>query len=477
MNSDFTSDVDALFRKFIPNAEPDKKLVKYWANALAKNDKDMPQLLAYIAKHTDYVNYVKYTFIDMYYDHLSTSEHIDIGKLFDKMMVAQDADKPITHEDVWQWLCNTEMFERQYTDIVTKMFLTLHNRAPVSTEVQVFLAKLKGNRAYSVEMLQRDIGAVGNLGDVSSIDMNAESTPAANQGDTEIVNDTTPNADPYARYRTDFDIIAEYEDAFQRNMNVREYILYIDELRDAKISNCLRDHIKTLLTAFNTIFTRVKEIMHAYLDTYVTEDDFIRKYLAHAHDPHFLEDLKRELFDSDAYKSKMAERLKAIYFSMYGEKMSPEDATYMFRYVKANEVELISDDLNQIVAVFKAENDEVVQRVFDIFFDVFDREPDAPEQVKYLAFIRDRKAAWDADGEEGDPFEDIKDDIVLDLKQSLEYNDILKKKITKAYAKFSEDALFPSKVYHVLDKVVPVKHHKDIDQRIEAAVQEMLLDA
>jgi hypothetical protein len=467
--SDYQGTIEELFRKYVPNTEPDRKLVKYWANALAKGDKDMHQFLAYVANHTDYLNHVKYTFIDMYYDHLSTSDDIDIGKMFDKMIVSRDADVPMTEDDVWAWLCTTDVFERQYTEMIDKMFLTMHDRMPTNTEVQSFISRLKENRAYTVDMMQRDIGSPDG-----SVSQSGQAAVDEGDGTLDEPSETDPiskgTADANSKFRNDLDIVAAYEKTFDRNMNVREYILYIGELREAKARDNLEDHIVAMNAAHNHTFAEVKEIMHMYIDSFITENEFIDRYLSRAKTQNFLDVLKHEVFDSDEYKAKMMERLKTVYFNMYGEKMTSDDALYMFDVVKKQEVELVSDELNHIVADFKAQNDEVVQQIFDIFFDVFDREPDVVEQSRYLAFMRERKA------EATDDNDKVKDDIVLDLKQSLEYNDVLKKKINKAYARFSTDALFPSKVYHVLDKIVPIKHYKDIDQRIEIAVQEMLLD-
>ena len=527
--------VSALFLRYIPATDPDKKLVKYWANALAKGDKDMDDLLGYIAKHTEYINHIKYAFTDMYYEHLSSQEDTDIGKLFDRMVASEGVDRPLTLDDVWVWLSNTEMFERQYSDIIAKLFDTFFTRPPTETERKALLSRLRTSRAYTVDMLQRDIerssaaaaaaadnadilhmlaGGTGNAsaaresrgdgGDATG-DMTGDAAAmlllgvdgagmvtsggngggAGRAGSGSVGNNA--NKGTAGQVYEDMEIVDAYEAVFNRNMNVREYILYIDELRHANRSAdaaALDEHITMLHDAHSSIFNSVKEIMQVYVDRYTTEDEFIGHYLARAHNPDFLNALKREVFDSQEYQEKMSERLMAIYYNLYGEKMTADDAVFLFRQVKHRRMELVSDALNETVAAFKAENDEVLQRIFDIFFDVFDREPDGAEQQKYVAFIRDKKSAATADDDHDDDDDRelpvpqaIDDAIVLDLKQSLEYHDVLKKKITKAYAKFSKDVLFPSKVYQVLDKIVPIKHYKDVDAHIDAAVQELLLDA
>jgi hypothetical protein len=106
-----------------------------------------------------------------------------------------------------------------------------------------------------------------------------------------------------------------------------------------------------------------------------------------------------------------------------------------------------------------------VQRIFDIFFDVLDREPDIHEQNATFRYIRQHI---------GEDKVRVNEQIALDLKDSLEYHDVLKRKISKVYTKHCRDVLFPSKMYHVLNKVLPMKHLSSIDTYIEEVVTEML---
>jgi hypothetical protein len=260
----------------------------------------------------------------------------------------------------------------------------------------------------------------------------------------------------------DLELVDQYEDVFKRPMNVREYILYINELRSHRGE---LDFVEALYDKQSTYYKGIMEIMHVFLDKYISEDQFLVHYLAKIHDPSYLGTLRAEVIGSKEYAQKMTKKLQTLYRNMYGELMSQEDVEYLFERIKAQEVGLNEDSLNERVTEFRVENDDIVQRIFDVFFDVLDREPDIHEQNATFRYIRQHIA------------EDrirVNEQIGLDLKDSLEYHDVLKRKISKVYTKHCRDVLFPSKMYHVLNKVLPMKHLSSIDAYIEEVVNEML---
>jgi hypothetical protein len=249
-------------------------------------------------------------------------------------------------------------------------------------------------------------------------------------------------------------------------MNVREYILYIRDLRAHKKSQTLSQFLEEVRERQSSYFNSAKELMHRYLEKYLDEDSFIGHCLPRLHaDPKYLETLKREVVESTEYADNMTTKLQTIYESLYGERMDDADVGCLFARIKSQGTELVDESLNEKVASFKVETDEMLQRIFDIFFKVLDREPDSNEQTRYIEFIRENNSL---------SMTDVQDRIVHDLKDSLEFHDILKRNITTAYAKFSRDALFPSKVYAILQTVLPFKHAPNIDEIIDQTIKELV---
>jgi hypothetical protein len=260
----------------------------------------------------------------------------------------------------------------------------------------------------------------------------------------------------------DLELVDLYEDVFKRPMNVREYILYINDLRANRGDT---GYLETMYETQNAYYQNIKEIMYTYLDKYISEEQFLVHYLSKIHDEHYISFIRNEVIHSKEYAQKMTKKLQTIYRNMYGEAMSQDDVEYLFDRIKAREIGLNDDNLNEKVVQFRDENDDIIQRIFDVFFAVFDREPDTHEQDNAFKFIRQHIS---------DEKTKVDELIAMDLKDSLEYHDVLKRKISKVYTKHSRDILFPSKMYHVLNKVLPMKHLQSIDAHIEQVVTEML---
>lgn len=529
--STISTSVQGLFQSYVPGVVPDKKLVHYWTNAIGKGDKTMADFQNYMSKNNDYLNHIKLTFTDMYYDHLASAgdEVPDSNVLFENMLVI-NRDKLLTDQDVWNFISGLPAFSAQYSDIIGKLFRPVHEREPTVQELETFLRRFKRDRSYSIDRLRHDIiGGVGIGGDLeggggyplidllgasndgaafpsSAAGAAAASVPSSGllggDGSDLLMQQLDPSSRAgiagsasgqlsatapspaaasaaaagggvatitvakAASITRDFEIIERYERAFQRNMNVREYVLYIDDLRVQhrasadSLGRCIESLYQTQVAHYNS----AKEIMHLYLEKYLTEEAFIAQCLPRVHaDPEYLDALRRDVIESQEYRERMIGKLQSIYLGLFGEEMEDEDVSYLFERVKRTSLALVADSLTETVAEFKTENDELLQRIFDAFFEVLDREPDGDEQQSYMALIR---------AQEGRDRASIEDRIAMDLKDSLEYHDILKRKISKSYAKHHRDTLFPSRMYALLQKVLPVKHMADIDAYIDQVVQE-----
>jgi hypothetical protein len=474
MESSIDKQIMSLFSTYVPSVPLDKKLINYWSSAIYRGDKSMSDFKVYLCKNNEYLNYIKSRFTDMYYNHLSSNANSpDVNSLYDNMMLV-NRDKLLTVDDLWTFMTGVPAFTTQYTDIVTKVFASVHNRDPSTEEIVYFLTKVKSDQTYTIDKLHQDIkmnlstsgvtdaqqpfhpsgGGGGGGAESSNFDSSREVPPSLS-----VAQAVTPSLS----FQDDMEIVELFETITQRNMNVREYILYIADLRTAK---CKSEYIDDLYAKQTDQFNKVKEMMHLYLERYLTEESFIAQCLPRLYaDARYLETLKSEVIESEEYKSMMITKLQGIYQSLYGEPVDQDDVDYLFMRVKQQKLQLLADSLVEMVAEFKAENDEMLQRVFNVFFTVLDREPDAAEQSQYMTFIRNQFSRSSTD---------IEDQISKELKESLEYHDILKRKIIMVYAKYRQDTLFPSKVYAVLQKVLPAKHFRNVDDYIEQEVQNIL---
>lgn len=446
-------EIRAIFERYVPNASPDAKLMNYWTNAITKGDKSMADLTFFLLKNKDYLTSIKARFTDMYYDYLGNADKSN-HEMFDDMM-AYFGDRLITDDDMWDFISNSSAFYRQYTDIIIKVFKSCYDRLPYDEEIRTYMSKFQGDRNYSVECMQQEVLA-----------QNAAKIQSGGGG--AIVKVLGKNEEPRTfaapSLLDDIFFVEQYESVFNRNMNVREYLMHIKDLRARKNSDELVGYIQDIYQTQTLHYQNIKEIMHVFLNEYVSEEDFLSKYLVRINECNFIDNLRKEVVASPAYEDKMKDKIQTLYQRMFGETMTIEDADFLFNQVRTLNLELLHEQINQMVVQFKEDNEHTMQRIFDIYMEVYDREPDVNEQNRFIVFIRDHK---------GRPDDDVDDMIVLELKDALEYHDVLKRKISKMYTAMKKDTIFPSTMYRVLNKVLPMKNIKNVDDYIERAILDL----
>lgn len=359
MTAMIKEEVASTFQRYIPSVKADQKLLNYWSNAIVKSDKTMADLYAYMQTNTDYLNYIKLQFIDMFYEHLSATE-ISNAELFQQLMDTSQG-RLLTADDIWDFIAGTPAFESKYSEIIDKLFVSIYESNPTDQEVDTFLQKFKSDRRYNVDALQLDLERLHISSVVHTHEFDTEIGGAyfggLGGGDMHGLSSAPMHGQDPEAYREemqlqeDLALVEKYENVFKRNMNVREYIMYIKGLRAHRDDEGFIDEIfhKQILQ-----FNRVKEVMQLYLDKYVTEDQFLGQFLSRINEDGFVENLRREVIDSHEYEQKMSKRLQAIYLNFFGENMTPTETKYLFDRVKALELELVTDQLNEKVAEFRA---------------------------------------------------------------------------------------------------------------------------
>ena len=243
-------------------------------------------------------------------------------------------------------------------------------------------------------------------------------------------------------------------------MNVREFLFYKTTLETCTdvietITEFKEKHTSTLVA--------VQEIIIKYLGYNVDEERFIRDYLFKINNESFLQDLKISIIASEEYETKMKHRLNIIYNQLYDEELNADDQEYIFEKIKAEGFELLNEELNRFIVDFKNESDHITERIFRIIIDTFGREPDCHEIDSFSSVYRKNT---------GKTFEDIDKLVERELQDSLEYHDVLKKKIRDTYVKVKGTQILPSLLYSTLQKIVSDQDKKNVDTHIEAIIQD-----
>jgi hypothetical protein len=172
--------------------------------------------------------------------------------------------------------------------------------------------------------------------------------------------------------------------------------------------------------------------------------------------------LQTDIVISDEYQKKMTDKIKQLHDTMYGEEMVDEDCAYLFNRIRDRQLGILNEDLNRLIAEFKKETDEIVQKVFDIYMEVYEREPEDDELNGHVTFMRMTTDTGIAEAT-----------IKKDLRNALEYHDVLKKRIKKVHNAVhgsQAQSISQSHIFKILEKVLAYKDRDDVDTVISQFV-------
>lgn len=474
----------------------DNKMFNYWTNAIRNKDKTLEDFKMFLLKSQDYQSLLRNTFMDVFYEKLSDTNFYDLYESF----VKYHNDREVSLQDILEFITNSHYFIEKYRPIITTIYEAVKGDVPDDQVVYRYLQKFKSIKDYDIEKLQEDI-----KNDRSMTDDVAEGEEVAN-GNTQTLDGCESLEDDLEDMSEDdrdefLDLLGSksrllewyketkqrlealsaksrevapshhptfvdvFERIFGRNMNVREYIFYTGEYANCE-KTVIENEIAKLKKQYDHVFENVNLLLEQFLDKRLDEDEFIRKHLSSIRHPEFLQDLKTSIIHSKEYSEKMMARLSHLYEKLYDETLTSEDAEYLFERITAKEYALQSDLLNNEIVEYKNDTDKLVERIFSIFVETYDREPDTDEIQKYIGMYRENN--------EGN-LDSVDAAIQEELRDSLEFHDVIKSRIKKMYATmFDNKIVSPSMTYQVLKKILDNKaHQKDLDTIIQKYIQEL----
>jgi hypothetical protein len=471
----------------------DTKMFNYWTNAIRNKDKNIDDFKTFLLKSQDYHTLLRNTFMDIFYEKLSDTNFYDLYENFLKY----NAEREITIQDILEFITNSHYFIEKYQPIIKTIYEAVRGEDPSDDVVFTYLQKFKMIKDYDIEKLQEDIQGENSNDSIENMSTADDTEDELNNNEDDLEdmseNDkeefillsrnkthllewykqvktklSSNNQDKNINIETPhdhLDFVDLFEDIFGRNMNVREYMFYMKQFMN-KDKNVIETEIQKLKKQYDEVFESVSYLLKQFLDKDLAENQFIKQYFFSIHHPEFLSKLKNTIIHSTEYAEKMKTRLSNLYEKLYDEMLTNEDKTYLFERIISKEYDLLNDQLNNEIVEYKNETDKLVERIFNIFVETYDREPDTYELQKYVSMYRTNK---DNSLEEIDAF------INEELRDSLEFHDVIKSKIKKLYSTmFDNKILSPSMIYNILKKVLDKKaHQKDLDETIKTYIHEL----
>jgi hypothetical protein len=474
----------SIFKEIMMNKveNMDSKMLNYWIKAINSGQKTEDDFRTFLLKSQDYQNVLRHTFSEIYYDKLSDKNY---QNTFDKFL-EKHSEKNITEKDIVDFITASPEYVEKYTKIIKDIFELINGELPSVDEITVHLHKFQSNPHYSIDDLREDISNKTSI-TFQDADLYHDFSDDQQKEIISLWNDKTLFLDFYRRVlsentdhkNVDFadkgdsivnnsrsksdvlDVVKMFEETYGRNMNVREYLLYIDDLLSQKVSDRL-GFINKLKKRHYELLINVRDIVNKYLNKDLGEDEFIERYLDDTNKDSFLTELEVSIINSEDYEVQMSNRLTTLYKNLYDVYLTNADTQYLFKRVKQHKYDLQNEELNNVIVEFKNETDNITERIFRIFMDTYQREPDVYEINRYVQVYRNNN----------ERLEDTDKVIEAELHDSLEYHDVIKNKIKKAYGIIKNENILPSILYNLLEKVLKSKITSTIDDLIDQIISE-----
>lgn len=474
MMDDLKDQILMIFKKVMMDKVDtlDIKTLNYWNNAITKNQKTLIDFKSFLSKSQDYRNILRSTFFDVFYERMSEN---DYQHFYDEFLTKYENKMgDITVDDMYTFIHSTPAFEEKFSKIITDVYSAIKDTNPSLSTIQHYLHRFLDDKDFNLNNLQMEIERQNTEQehDIDAIELeNLMRVPndllevykkyktlmksSENVVDTNIT--TTHNTSQDNLYEEAIDI---FERIYGRNMNVREYFLYKGLFDDVPTNEIIKT-VSMLKGKHEQALGDVNEVFNRYLDKQVDENTFIRDFLPKINQSDFLDNLKYTIISSDEYESKMCHRLTVLYNKMYDDELSTEDVTYIFGNVRNKGFDLHDEEINNFIVEYKNETDTIVERIFRIFLDTYEREPDVNEISQYVHVYRSNV---DKTHDEIDVY------VQNELYESLEYHDVIKSRIKDKYTSLKKTNILPSMVYTILQKVLKFDDKKDIDTHIEQVI-------
>lgn len=461
----------------------DNKTLRYWTKAIEEQTKTLDDFQDFLVRSPEYKNDIMLAFRDAFYDMVGVA---DYKECFDKFVAEKGEDSLITIYDIQKYITTSDVFVEKYSNVIKDMHKLVMGEEPDLGSLTKYLQKFQqvtphsSGISYSVDDLKNDLTrrqcseqesfmpvstpdghckdkamlehAEWDVNDIGGGE-NVGVASGVNEGDTwkaQMLN--VPHVLKY---------VDTFEQVFKRNIHIREFLKYFPRLLSSPVEQC-EVNVKALYDYQMSVYVSATDVVMAYLQKTLDEETFIKAYLFDIDKPDFLETFKKDVIDSEEYAIMMKKKIMGVYSGLFMEDLSAEDIDYVFQKVKQQNCELGDESINTIVVDFKTETDEIMQHIYAVYMNVYEREPDKYETETYLEMYRKLLPENSLDK--------IDDSLSDTLTLNLEYHDVIKNKIKRAYQSVKNAIILPSIMYKLLNAVLGMHDKKDIDKHIESMV-------
>lgn len=430
----------------------ESKTVNYWAACITNNMKTLEDVKAIFLKSDDYLARLNSIFTDAWHYYIGAGS--EVNETDATFFVNSNKGKIATDETAFQYIANTEQFNKKYTGMISNLYMNYKNNVCDYRVLEFYLTKFKSDKAYNIDNVTNDIKNDVHLIVTKGVE---EQEKRKKQEDEYIrfgryfeeVTGRSPSIETdlpkqIEEKTLNTKAIDTFELTFERPISVQEYFKYIHDQPELT-----EEDFQYLYEEHSSNFNHLREIYQSYTGNSIDEyKTFIKKYLYDIDHPDFFDNIVKTIIDSKEYELSMKKELADTYKKMYDEKLEEQDVEFLFNIVKKQQCGINDDSLVNIITVFKNESDNIIQHIFQQYVNVLEREPDMYEIEQYVAYYRTEL------NDNQNTFDAINAVLEQKLMQSLEFHDIIKKRIRTIHKDIRSKEVLPSVMFDNLNRVI-----------------------
>jgi len=403
---------DIYFKAF--DMKPDNKMFTYWTNTIQSGEKTESDFVQFIMNGNEYKSRVLSKFKSLWCEIIGTEFDISIVKSF-----LEESKTILGSVEIKAFLKNTDVYKNTILKVIVTIFNYRFNKDPSKDEIICYISKFQANDDYSISTLENDLK-------YSNKDLVHDFCLKNNITETNKIYDEyvkLKNDDNYLlefitlpvvtkNIELDDTFIDEFEITFGRPIYVQEYSKYYNDRKSTDTATLYTNHVEK--------FKTMKTILSKYTDYELVEHEYVKKFLFKVELPDFIEDFGKCIVYDDVYITKMKGNIISMYEQLYDERLDDADVNYIFDKVQNQRLDIKNQRLDEFLLEFKKETDDIVNRIFKLYMEIYERTPDKIELLEKSFSYRKQES-----------FDDVDTVIEKELMSCLEFHDIIKQRIRK----------------------------------------------
>jgi hypothetical protein len=456
MEDSFNSNELQKMYKDFTNRRIDAKTLNYWKDAITSCNQSLKEFGTFIASSSDYINNILSIFNILFLENIGREADVkEINKF-----LRDHTETLVDESHIKSYIFSLNVFSEHCHSLIN----SLGGENFTKHQTEILVERFKNNANYDIDALTDDINNISSIKSQGDECLSKNNSAGCLQISKIIQEDglnIDSKIDSYISSIAQYPIIDEvsgllkyvindsvntkpewvevFQEIFKRPIFLEEYLKY-----DATLSALSHDlqvkWIQSYINKYNTIISSVTEIVSKYIGNTFNEYDFIRLHINDIDCDTFINDMRDQILSSTGYKDKMSQVLSVTYAHVFDKQPSQIDVDYLFSKALSLKLSLQDEQILQLLIEFKKETDTFSERIYRLFLDIYQRDPDEEENSKYIPLYRNTVSE----------FENIDNTIAQHLMCGFEFHDVLKKKIRSFHLESKNTDITPSMLYRIL---------------------------